>query len=185
MHFKIYWFQQIFFAISLLFLVESISTGIVHTDYLFMYEKQSELPVANGGMGVFAKVDIPPNEFLCEYIGIAYTDTGLAPAPSRKKYSTTVAKRNFTINGDTLCAVINDCISLEKFYSDSNYFESSEIATPTLPGFSYNAEARRTKMGKVLLYSKTTIKAHTEICFSYGKVCTLTFLELFILPFDY
>ena len=177
-----------------------INDGVVHdrtpgggydSDYSFLYQKQSELPVANIGVGVFARYDIPANELICEYKGLIFPPNSYKGV---KNFRTSVANEELDIVGNTICAQINDCA----WISNPNYTlndlktiieDDRQDSIPTIPGFPYNARYHYTAMGKVLIYSTVPIMAHTEICYSYGKVSIninyLYSLVVFILIFTF
>ncbi len=144
----------------------------VDSDYLALYQKQSSLPI-DIGYGVFAKVDIPAGEIICEYRGPTIDAT--TPHYSNKKFRTRVLQNpEQNIIGDTICSMINDCVLI----SGANYtmddvetFKACdrEDCIPTYPGFAYNAGYTHTALGKVFIYAKTPIPADTEIFFPYGR----------------
>jgi hypothetical protein len=148
------------------------SIDAIDSDFLFLYTNTSSLP-GIGGRGVFAKYDIPPDEIICEYRGPAVS-TSVA-VDSRKLYSTKVNGKTFRIIGNTICAFINDCAHIY----GANYTvdmlaamfqtEAGEESIPTFPGYDYNARADHRPSGKIFIKSIRHIKAHEEICFSYGR----------------
>lgn len=148
---------------------------IIDSDNLFLYVNQSSLPDESAGLGVFAKVDIPAGEILCEYRGPT-SKNGFATRPSDKLFSvTTMNEIEYVIDGNNICSVVNDAVLLSaeppytkdelRTYLASKYRNS----IPTHPGFEYNAYYNETRMGKLFLVSLTDIKANSEIFYSYGK----------------
>jgi hypothetical protein len=165
-----------------LFLPESSNLSPSHSDLLFLEIKESTLPVPNIGLGVFATEDIPSGELLCEFSGYSYNKESsqqeLSPTQLIRYLKVDFEGEIISVIGDNVCSYINDCswidnpdLSLKEV--QNIYNESLAHNIPTLPGYSYNARLRRTRLKKILIYSSTRIKAKTEICFFYGKVSSL------------
>eukprot|EP01038_Epipyxis_sp_PR26KG_P007410 gene7410-10101_t len=148
----------------------------IDSDYLFLEIKPSSIPFKNVGQGVFAKVDIPGNEILCEYRGAIIS----ADIPFNSKYSFgSVISTGEEVNiipdmNLPICAYINDCVSV---YNGKNGTYSNEELDlieakggifPNYEGFYHNSATVTTKMGKIFIVSKTVIKAGDEIFLSYG-----------------
>lgn len=144
----------------------------VDSDYLFLYQAKSTIP-DDVGFGVFAKMDIPPGEVICELRGPAIETT--IPYMSNKKFHTvTPDGKNYNIMCNNLCSMLNDAVMIvgsNYTAEDIEYFKTSPDLNviPTYPGFSYNANYIVTKMGKVFIYSTALIQKDTEIFFPYGK----------------
>lgn len=120
---------------------------------------------------MFATVDLPANEILCEYRGslhksiIGQSNTFLIQGPDGSTYY---------MNGNSICSLINDCADiLEAEYSESDIigFESSPYVDiiPSIPGLHYNARHNLTAVGKIFIFSIEPISKGTEIFFPYGK----------------
>jgi hypothetical protein len=142
------------------------------SDFFFLYMAQSTLPVPGIGTGVFAKLDIPAGELICEYRG-QIGEPSFDPY-SDKLVSIRVEGNLLSISGNTICAYINDCawIYNNSFtVADIDYFMrlQKEDSIPTYPGFEYNAIGIATKMGKIFIQSTKDIKAGSEICYPYGR----------------
>jgi hypothetical protein len=144
----------------------------VDSDYLFLYMAQSTIPI-DVGLGVFAKVDIPAGEIICEYRGpMILIDI---PYVNNKKFRASTREGvQYSIIGDTICAMLNDPVHVVgSSYSaeDILSFKTSprEDIIPTYPGLDYNANFVATQMGKIFIYATVLIPAHTEIFFPYGK----------------
>lgn len=145
----------------------------VDSDFLYMEIKKSTLPFQSVGMGVFAKIDIPANEILCEYRG--------AVIPVDVQFRSDYTFSATTITGDRIniipdmdkpiCAYINDCsLILGHNYTiaELDAMEANNSPLPTYPGFSQNAAPIFTAMGKVFIASTTSIRAGQEIFYPYG-----------------
>lgn len=149
----------------------------IHSDYLFLYTAPTTLPIWEAGVGVFAKIDIPANEIICEYRGLAYSaDSRVVGVPVNKLFHTKVKQDNsrFVIAGDTLCSLINDAVHVFGTTYSSSQIESFRTATrrdsiPTYSGFEYNARSVRVATGKVFIVSNRDIHVGEEIFFAYGK----------------
>lgn len=155
--------------------VEEQRIPAVDSDFLFMRIAKSTLPFEGAGVGVFAKVDIPAGEILCEYRGATIPNDVQFESNyiySSKKYT----GEGFHIVPDMkkpICAYINDCVLI----TGSNYstqeldeFENDENKEmPTYPGYIHNAQPFYTAMGKVFVTSKTNISAGSEIFYKYGN----------------
>ena len=142
------------------------------SDYCFLFMAQSTLPVPGIGVGVFAKLDIPEGEIICEYRG--QVGEPLFAPHSDKRFSSRVENTALNLVGNTICAYINDCawIYNNSFtFADIDYFMRlpNEDSIPAYPGFEYNAKYAVTKMGKVFINSTKHIKAGSEIFYSYGR----------------
>jgi hypothetical protein len=146
---------------------------LVHdSDYSFLYMAPSTLPVPGIGTGVFAKLDIPEGETICEYRG-QIGDHSFDPS-SDKRFAIRIDGTLRSLIGNTICAYINDCTWIHNnsfTFADIDYFMrlKNEDSIPTYPGFEYNAKYVITKMGKVFIHSTKFIKAGSEIFFSYGR----------------
>lgn len=142
------------------------------SDYFFLYQMKSSIPL-DIGAGVYSKIDILPNEIICEYRGPIIDHT--IPYYSNKKFQTVGGDgKQYTIIGDTICSMINDPVLIvgnNYTAEEIEYFKSSPDfdVIPTYPGLTYNAKHTTTAMGKVFIYSTTLIPANTEIFFPYGK----------------
>lgn len=145
----------------------------VDSDFLYMEIKKSTLPFESVGMGVFAKINIPANELLCEYRG--------AVIPANVSFRSDYTFSATTINGERIniipdmdkpiCAFINDCsLILGHNYtmSELKEMEANNSALPTYTGFSQNAGPIFTAMGKVFIASTKAIAAGEEIFYPYG-----------------
>ena len=150
------------------------------SDYLYLYMTKSTIPL-DVGLGVFAKVDIPAGEIICEYRGpmldftIPYTD-------NKKFRSVTREGKVYSILGRNICSMINDPV----FVVGSSYsaeqiaaFKASprEDILPLYPGFAYNANYVHTAMGKIFIYSSAFIPAGSEIFFPYGKHYWMSYID--------
>jgi hypothetical protein len=147
----------------------------IDSDFLFMHILPSILPFPQAGLGVFAKVDIPANEILCEYRG--------ATIPSNITFMSNYIYSSKTIHGEPfniipdmdkpICAYINDCVLIVgNSYSaeELDAYESNEsIDMPTYAGYEHNAAPMYTIMGKVFIISKVRIPAGSEIYYPYGS----------------
>jgi hypothetical protein len=147
----------------------------VDSDFIFMEIKPTSLLAgSNAGLGVFAKVNIPPQEILCEYRG--------AIVPSEVPYesdyiytSRTATNEPFQIIPDMdkpICSYINDCVVADpSAYTDTEFdtIESGQAALKTHEGFQHNAAALITKMGKVFVISTANISTGSEVFFAYGS----------------
>ena len=141
----------------------------IDSDYLYLDIRPTSLPYPVGN-GIFAKYDIPSNEVQCELRGPVITTD--ASINSDKLFTTTFNQIPVNIVVNTVCTYMNDCADiLGRIYS-RNEIEllknTRSYYLPTYPGYSYNAAALITKLGKVFIMSQTEIKAGDEIFFAYG-----------------
>lgn len=159
------------------------------SDHFYLKADTTTLPNLNE-WGLFARYDIPADQIICEYRGEIVYPEHQDLNPDETRYFTTylIEKEGdepveFSILGDTLCALINDAVhifdtvdeetgqntipytaeELDAFEESGNY-----EAIPTLPGFAYNANFTRSAIGKVFIVSTTFIPAGAEIFFPYG-----------------
>jgi hypothetical protein len=147
----------------------------VDSDFLFMEIKPTSLPAeANAGLGVFAKVDIGPQEILCEYRGATVPVD--VPIASDDIYTTRTSLNellSIVPQGDRpICAYINDCVvaSPEAYTGEElDTIERGEAQLKVYPGFAHNSAALITRMGKVFVVSTRAIPAGSEIFFAYGN----------------
>lgn len=146
----------------------------VDSDFLYMEMKKSTLPFDSVGMGVFAKINIPANEILCEYRG-AVIPSSVAFKSDYTFTATTSTGEMIHIIPDMdkpICAYINDCsliIGHNYTLSELNAMEAANTNLPTYPGFSQNAAPIFTGMGKVFIASTRAIAAGEEIFYPYGS----------------
>jgi hypothetical protein len=152
---------------------ESNIVAAVDSDFLFLEMKQSSLPVANAGLGVFSKVDIEKDQILCEYRGAVIPNN--VPYKSNYVYgSTMIDGSNILIVPDMdkpICAFINDCVNaLDNVYQPEELYMYNQTMKnlPNYSGFEHNAVALSTSMGKILIVSSLAIPAGSEIFYSYG-----------------
>lgn len=145
----------------------------IDSEFLYLEIKQSLLPVENAGWGVFAKIDIPALEILCEYRGAIIP----AHVPYSSAYAYTLRAsggENIVIIPDSnkpVCAYINDCVDISNHtYTEQELLEIEQGTRPfpVHTGYRHNAHPVNTFMGKAFILSSTLIKANTEICLSYG-----------------
>ena len=159
-------------------LINNVVDDDIDSDYLFLYVKQSTLPIENAGLGVFAKVDIPAGEIICEYRGLIYkkendNESKNAIGKSDKLFSFSFDDIQYNINGNSICSLVNDAVQLVvdppytkeelRSYIESEYRNSIPIHDGDQ--YQYNAYYNETVMGKVFLMSLHDI----EIFYSYGK----------------
>jgi hypothetical protein len=153
---------------------QSISKRIIYnnSDLLNIFVDLSSLPIEPSGLGVFAKIDIPPDEIICEYTGavidaktITYDDI-----LSEKVAYTDYQGSEFGIDGNNVCAIINDCAwVVGSSYSKQDIDRIKIIKEiPCYPGYKYNAKVYKTKIGKVFIKSAVFIPKDSEIFWSYG-----------------
>ena len=142
------------------------------SDYLYLYMTKSSIPI-DVGLGVFAKVDIPAGEIICEYRG-PMIDFDIPYSSDKKFRAGTREGRTYSILGNTICAMINDPVwVVNKTYTPEE-IESFKNATtediiPLYPGLTYNANYVATAMGKIFIYATAFIPANAEIFFPYGR----------------
>lgn len=117
------------------------------SEYISLYEAPSLLPVANIGVGLFAKYDIPAGTMICEYRG---DKTYFYPTEIQSdKFSGLLNSRNrqWISIGVCPCACSNDAAHVVgRTYSRKEYSNILEdqfvgilTSMPTMPGFSYNS----------------------------------------------
>ena len=164
----------------------------IDSDFLFLRIDESTLPLPSGkaGLGVFAKVNIPAREIICEYRGAVIP----ASIPFKSNYifnTKTYDGIDISIVPDMnkpICAYINDCVhiyggnySTEDLNDIESKIASEEVNTnnafPNHIGFSHNAHVIFTKMGKIFIGATHDIKAGEEIFYPYGAVYWLTRLR--------
>jgi hypothetical protein len=144
--------------------------------------KPSSLPIENAGMGVFAKMDIPAQEILCEYRG-AIISADIRYESDYLYSSKTSTNELISIVPDMdkpICAFINDCVvAAVDAYTDAELdaIETNQAELKVHPGFSHNSAALITKMGKVFVVSSEDIPKGQEIFFAYGNSYWLTRLR--------
>jgi hypothetical protein len=141
----------------------------IDSDFLVLEMRPSSLPGVQG-YGVFAKVDIPPGEVICEMRGAIVPNSVLIDSDKLYTLSTNFSKDLMKLIVTNLCAYVNDCIDLNKvnFTVVNGSVHVYETEAPTFDGFKYNAVDSTTKLGKVFIHSIMNIPAGTELCFFYG-----------------
>lgn len=147
----------------------------VDSDFAFMETKPNSLPPeANAGLGVFVKVTVPASEILCEYRG-AIVSTNVQYESDHIYNAKTSTNEIIQIIPDMerpICSYINDCVvATPDGYTDSEVdaIERGEMKLKVYPGYSHNAQALVTKMGKVFIISTKEIPAGTEVFYEYGN----------------
>ena len=173
-------------------LINNVVDDDIDSDYLFLYVKQSTLPIENAGLGVFAKVDIPAGEIICEFRGLIYKNEHESDRdtvnrndinPNKNNQSDklfsiqSIDNINYMLNGNSICSLVNDAVQIvvDPPYTKGELRSYAEAehrnSIPTHDGdqYQYNAYYNETVMGKVFLMSVNDIKANSEIFFSYGK----------------
>ena len=153
------------------------------SDYLVLYTNTSTLPLKSVGIGVFAKYDIPENEIICEYRGVAIDPEHRLKVPSDKYfYIRTANGQPYALLGNSLCSLINDAahivqedaegdITIPYTEQQLDQFEQSSDADvlPTYANYRYNAQYIQANTGKIFIVSLVNITAGEEIFYSYGK----------------
>ncbi len=146
-----------------------------HSDLIHLYYDSSALPIDPSGIGVFARVDIPIDELICEFRGEvididSLTDADITNLSNKVIYSERYDGMSFAVDANNICAYVNDCASIVgSTYSrkDLKEFKIHNNIPPYF-GYSYNAKTYKTKLGKIFLKSISHIKRNSEIYFPYG-----------------
>jgi hypothetical protein len=163
-----------------------------NSDYLFLYTDMSTLPFLESQWGVFARMDIPQGEIICEHRGKVVREGYVDQNPGLEPFTTYLpgadpdagpdAGEPVSIVGYEVCAYINDAAHIiESIDADGRVrspYSVNELralaeadkydSLPPTPGFAYNAMFNRTRMGKVFIYATEDIRAGQEIFYPYG-----------------
>jgi len=172
-------------------LAEGEELAAVESDFIALFIENTSLPHASIGKGVFAKVDLPADEIVCEYRGMAVKhEARLKIASDKFMQATGPRGEDIFLLGDCICALINDSARITvkdgtgRFvvpYSDDELtaFEKSPYldSIPVHPGFSYNVKYDRGNgTGKVFVKTLVNISAGSELFAAYGRWVLLAVL---------
>lgn len=152
----------------------------IDSDYLTLYTSKSTIPIDHVGNGVFASVDIPAGEILCEYRGPIIEANMSSKFQSSKKFQMkSITGESLIILGDNICSLINDPVMIvgQKYtraQMDAIKSSPDDDCIPTYPGLNYNAFHKVTLTGKIFIVSSQLIPKGTEVFFSYGRYVQVT-----------
>lgn len=140
------------------------------SDFFFIFDAPSTLPVEGIGAGVFARHPIPKGTIICEYRGaIVARDVFI----DSNKIFDIVGPENMEMKiiGSGLCATINDCARVDDTYSREELLEiaAGNRSFDVHEGFHYNAAAAPHGLGKMFIVATEDIQVNEEICYPYGS----------------
>lgn len=168
-------------SFSRLRLANAANIEALDSDFVFLEIRPTSLPLPefSSKLGVFAKMDIPANELVCEYRGAVIPST--VPYESDYLFSTLDSQGNsmkiapqpteLASNNLPICSYVNDCVNIygqEYTADDILAIEAQKKALYTYPGTDYNLRSLTTKMGKVFLVASKPIPKDAELFFPYG-----------------
>lgn len=147
----------------------AITVDAVDSDYFLIQTKPSTLPVEGIGMGVFARDAISANNIICEYRGPIVKEEDKKKFPYNDKYfSIEVDDEGYSILGECICSMINDCSNALKLLTDnSTLVNESNDPSKCYDNYSYNA--RSIGLGyKVFIMATRDIQPNEEIFYDYS-----------------
>jgi len=128
----------------------------MQSDYFRVYTQPSSISGISG-VGVFARMPIQQGSIICEYRGPIVLSEHSNKVKSDKKMTMSYQGKSYTVIGQGVCALINDCRDIANAENKTCH-----------QGYSHNAKSYQDQLsGKLFVMASRYIHTGEEIFFDY------------------